>query len=81
MSDIHKLTERLLPGETNTDLVDALERLTEQARKGEITAVAWACTKTNGHVANGWEGAGGTMFPLGAAIMTLHARYADMMME
>lgn len=78
---IHKLTERLLPGEANEDLVEALEGLTERARRGEIKGLAWAGLTGNDHLFNGWDGAGGTIFPLGASIMALHSRYADYMMD
>lgn len=78
---IHKLTERLLPGEANEDLVAALESLLDRAKKGEITGLAWAGVTGNNHLMNGWDGAGGTVFSLGASIMALHSRYTTFMME
>lgn len=81
MSDVHKLTEHLLPGEVEPALVEALEELLEQAKRGELTALAWASVRTNNYISNGWEGAGGTLFPLGAAVMCLQTRYANLMIE
>lgn len=78
---VHKLTERLLPGEANDDLVAELENLTERARKGEIAALAWAGVLGNDGLVNGWDGAGGTLFSLAASIMALHSRYAIYMVE
>lgn len=81
MADVVKLTERLLPGESNVELVEALRDLTERAERGEIKALAWAGMTGNDHLFNGWDGAGGTLFNLGAAVMALHTRYAIFMME
>lgn len=76
-----KLGGRLLPGEHNQELVDALEELTERARRGEIIGLAWAGVTGNRNLINGWDGSGGTIFDLGAGIMALHSRYANYMME
>lgn len=78
---VHKLTERLLPGEVNDDLVKALEDLTERARRGEVVALAWAGVTGNDHLMNGWDGPGGSLFNVGASIMALHARYSAYMMD
>jgi hypothetical protein len=77
---VHKLTGRLLPGEANQDLIEALEGLVERAKKGEITGLAWAGVTGNDHLINGWEGPGGTVFTIGASIMALNSRYAAFMM-
>lgn len=78
---VHKLTDVLLPGEADDDLVKMLEDLTDRARCGELTAVAWTATRADGGIANGWECAGGTMFGIAAGILALHGRYAAYMTE
>jgi hypothetical protein len=78
---IHKLTEVLLPGEADAQVVEALRDLLARAERGEISGIAWAGCAPNETAFNGWQGAAGTMFHLGAGIMMLHARYAEMMQE
>lgn len=78
---IHKLTADLLPDEVNTDLIAALEDLMDQAKKGEVIALAWAGVKRNDDLISGWEGSGGTIWQTGASIMVLHSRYASYMKD
>lgn len=78
---VHKLTEHLLPGEADAELVEALESLVDRAKRGEIKAVAWAGVTGNDHLVTGWDGAGGTVFSLGSAVMCLQSRFADFIME
>jgi hypothetical protein len=80
-AEVVKLTERLLPGEVSEDIVAAIEGLLARAKSGEISAFAWAGYATNDATFNGWESEGGTMFQLGASIMVLQSRYANMMQE
>ena len=82
MTNIIKMgTERLLPGEINDDLVEAIESLLDRAKKGELKALAWAGVTGNEHLVTGWEGAGGTMFNVAAGISCLNHRYAEFIME
>jgi hypothetical protein len=81
MGDVHKLTGHMLPGEVNTDLVEALEDLTERAKTGEVVALAWAGYRPDDSCFNGWDGPGGTMFALGASVGLLQTRYQMMMLE
>ena len=78
---VHKLTERLLPGEADAELVEALRNLLGRAERGEITGLAWAGCNANDSAFSGWRGAGGTLFHIGASIMVLQTRYSLMMME
>ena len=78
---VHKLTGRLLPGEADEELVDALRDLLARAERGEISGLAWAGCAPNDCTFSGWQGAGGTMFNIGASIMALQTRYSLMMME
>lgn len=79
--NIVKLTDRLLPGEVNSDLVEALERLLEQVKAGEIIGLSWAGARADDSIMTGWDGAGGTMWKMNAAITVLQARFANMMLE
>jgi hypothetical protein len=83
MSDqkIHKLTERLLPGEVDALVVETLRDLLARAERGEITAIAFAGAEPNGGAFHGWEGSGGTSLHLGAAILGLQVRYALQMTD
>jgi hypothetical protein len=81
MSEIHKLTDRLLPGEPDSELVEALRDLLARAERGEISGLAWAACTPNDDAFSGWQGAGGTTFALGASIMALQTRFALMMMD
>lgn len=78
---IHKLTDRVLPGEADEELVEALRDLLDRAEKGEIIGLAWAGCAPNDMAFSGWQGAGGTLFHIGASILALQTRYALMMME
>lgn len=80
-AEVVKLTERLLPGEADQGLCEALRDLLGRAERGEITALAWVGYRPNDSLFHAWEAAGGTMFQLGAGIMCLQARYALMMSE
>lgn len=79
--NVHKLTDHVLEGEADQDLVDALRDLLKRAEQGEINGLAWAGCSPNGDAFTGWQGAGGTMYAVGAAIMALQARYSMMMTE
>lgn len=78
---VHKLTAHLLPGECDQELIDAIESLLERAKRGEIKDLAWAGVTGNEYLVTGWDGSGGTVFSLGAAVMCLQSRYAEFMME
>lgn len=78
---VHKLTERLLPGEADEELVAALSDLLARAERGEINGLAWAGCAPNDVAFSGWQGTGGTLFHIGACIMALQTRYSLMMME
>lgn len=78
---VHKLTEMLLPGEVDEELVEALRDLLARAERGEISGLAWAGCTPNDTAFSGWQGAGGTLFHIGASIMALQTRYALMMMD
>ena len=83
MSNVHKLTGHVLPGEANADLVEALRDLLARAERGEIVAMAWAhySGAVNDTVGTGWEGSGGTSFALHSAIAMLNHRFAQSLIE
>lgn len=78
---IHKLTARLLPGEADAELVEAIEELLAEAKRGEIAGLAWAGTAPNGEVFQAWAGGDDTLYSLAAGIMTLQTRYSLMLMD
>ena len=64
-------------------VVARLEQLLEDARSGELRAIACACTYRDGHITTGWDkpvAAGNVAISfenhaLGSGILTLAARY------
>lgn len=70
-------------GEPVPHIVARLERLLEDARSGELRALACACAYRDGHITTGWEkpeaaGEAAISFEnhaLGSAILTLSVRY------
>jgi hypothetical protein len=78
---IHKLTEILLPGEADAQVVEALRDLLARAERGEISGIAWAGCAPNKTVFVGWTGAGDATLQLGASVMLLHVDYAMMLRE
>lgn len=80
---VHKLTGACLPGEANDDLVAALERLADRARRGEITSLAWAgwTGRVSDTLITGWEGEGGSQFAVCAAINILNISYSAGLMD
>ncbi|WP_273522369.1 hypothetical protein [Rhodosalinus sediminis] len=81
MSDIVELENARLADAVNHDLVAELERMTEEARRGEIVAMAYAVVGGGDDLRTGWDGLAHTGFRLGAAVLCLQARYADYLME
>lgn len=84
MSDnIHRLTGHVFAGESNPELIDALEILLDKAKKGEIVSMAWAhySGRANDTVGTAWEVSGGTSFEISAAISLLSARFTNMLIE
>lgn len=68
-----------IPGQVDPEIVELLEDLLDQARKGEFIAFAYALVGPQaqgpGALSTGWEGATFTSFMLSAAISTLSHRY------
>lgn len=76
MSNVHRFGNTVLPGEAHADLVETLEGLLEQAKAGELRAMAYCTVRTGNVIGTGWDGADGTRHPMSGAIMILHSRYA-----
>jgi hypothetical protein len=75
---IVRLTDRMMAGDINQDIVTLLEQLLDRAKRGEIDGIAYATSAPNDVCATGWDGSGGTMFRLHSAVSTLHHRFNDM---
>lgn len=61
-------------GELDTSTIVLLETLLEQARRGEITGIAFAALGPNGNQSTGWDGAV-TIERTGFAIASLSHRF------
>ncbi len=77
MTDIRTL--KVISGgpEPVSDLIKTLEGLLEQARTGELQALAYCTVRASGKIGTGWNGGAGTRFPLGSAVAILAVRYAN----
>ena len=76
MSKVVAINGHTVPGEPNSDIIDELERLLDQARSGDLDAIAY-CTVRKGCAGTGWVGGSGMRYPIGAAVMMLHHRYGE----
>lgn len=76
MSNVVAFGKSVPPGEPHADLVQTLEELLEEAKSGELRGLAYCTVRVNSVVGTGWDGADGTRYPLGAALLILHNRYA-----
>lgn len=70
-----------LPGQPDEALVALLERLLEDARSGDLRAIAYATVRAGGAVGTGWDGGRGTRDPLSTAISILGVRYPLAVLE
>jgi hypothetical protein len=69
------------PGDVNEDLVETLQGLLDRAKSGDLRALAYATVSLQGFKGTGWDGSDGTRDPLASAIMMLHGRYAQALLE
>lgn len=68
--------------EPDQDLIAEIERLLEEAKRGELTAFGYAVTKQDGTIATGWTGHGvGVRHGMCAAVHLLSHRYTDAMIS
>lgn len=87
MSNVVKLGENvLLPGEANTELVETLEKLLNEAKSGELLNFAFVAVRKldDGRYASstGWDGYGTNgKFALHSGIATLLYRFTKEVME
>lgn len=81
MSEVVSIHGHSVPGEPEPGVVEALEYLLERAKRGDLTAVAYATVALSGAQATGWAGGSGTRHPLASTIMMLNHRYAAGLLE
>ncbi|MEJ8571230.1 hypothetical protein [Microbaculum marinum] len=81
MADISTIHGGTVPGEPDADVIEDLERLLAQARRGSLTGFAYAAIHLDGTKATGWSGVAGTRDPLAAGISILQARYTRALIE
>ena len=81
MSNIIKLGANVLPGEPDTDLIETLERLLEDAKSGNIRALAYATVCESEVLGSGWTGVAGTRYHLGSSVLMLQSRYASSLLH
>lgn len=63
------------PTEPNRSLVAELERLLDEAKSGDLRAMAYCTIRLYGSKGTGWDGADGTRDQLAACIAMLQHRY------
>ena len=74
------------PGEPSTQLIEELELLLAEARRGELIGIAYASARESGEPGNpitgtGWVGEAGTRHALGSTIGMLQHRYTAALLE
>lgn len=74
MAEIRAIHGGSIPGKADADIVETLERLLDEARQGDITAIAYAVVRPD-EIGTGWTGGAGTRDGIGMAISLLAARY------
>ena len=80
MSNVVALADNLIPGQANPDIVEDLEQLLDEARRGELTAYA-VCAVYADAKKTAWCGNAGTRDALASTIIMLQARYAQRLLE
>jgi hypothetical protein len=68
-------------GEPSREIVETLSDLLERAKRGEISAIAYATIAPSGSCGTGWDGIQGTRNPLSSVIMMLQHRYAAALLQ
>lgn len=81
MTNVVRFGNETLPDEPDEEIIATLEKLLEDARSGELRAIAYGTIRRNSVVGTGWAGVAGTRFPLGAVIGMLSTRYHSVLLE
>lgn len=77
MAEIRTLFGGAPAGEPDQDIIARLEDLLARAKRGEVSAVAYATLSPGGSKATGWDGTQGTRDQLGMAITILAHRFVE----
>jgi TusA-related sulfurtransferase len=73
---------KFAPRSPDTDIVEDLERMLAEAKRGEIVAIAYACAAPNRDITIGWcNGDNAGQHTMLAALTGLQARYLQHWME
>ena len=72
--------DNIPPGAANPDMVKTLERLLDEAKRGEIIGFAYATALPNDSQGSGWEGTAAASHQLLTAVTMLHHRYSFCLM-
>ena len=80
MSQIIAFKGGSIPGVADPDIVAELERLLEEAKSGDLQAIAY-CTVRDDEKGTGWVGMAGTRDSIAASIAILQFRYCAQMLE
>ena len=81
MAEIKTIHGGRIPGEPSAIVIETLERLLADARRGEVIGFAYAIVRPNGEQATGWDGEGGSRHTVASAIMMLNHRYATALLK
>ena len=83
MGEVHRIGPgRLLPGDVDPDIVQLCENLLEQARRGEIGAIAYAAVRADDQAfKTDWEGGGYYDLSLQAGVSILFHRVTQDMVQ
>ena len=80
MGEVARFGNVILPDEPVAALVETLEHLLAEARKGDIRAFAFATVRRDSK-GTGWDGAEGTSDAVGAAVAMLFHRYTSAILD
>lgn len=76
MAEVVAFHGGVVAGEPSPDIIQTLEMLLDRAKRGELSAIAYATVSPSGTKGTGWDGIQGTRDPLSSVIMMLQHRYA-----
>ena len=80
MSQVIVFKNNIVPGEADPMIVEELERLLEDAKRGDLRALGF-CTVYADSKGTGWAGMAGTSDQLGMAMSMLSHRYTAQVLE
>lgn len=76
MTNVTALKGAAIPGDVSQAVIDVLEQLLDEARRGEIVGLAYTASVPNGDTRNGWAHAKGGGHQLSTGVLILSHDYA-----